>query len=320
MTTKRPQKTGGVLIRRLVKFFRDRKLDGHSISHIHIATSAGSDSLAVAHLLVHYGSKIIAKEAITLIHVNHHWREPISTEEAEYVRSLAKLWGVKAKILSVGVSRLKPIKGDSKENAARRLRKDLLAKERVKQGPNTVTLTAHHANDRIETLVWRFFTGQLIRQPDGILEEFEGELRPLLSTFKAELQQYLKEEGVRWFEDETNQSTQYLRGALRAELFPIVKKQFPNFERRLMQLGDELSELLSRAVSGTVSLPPAEGLPIEVLPQMASLRLTPEHRIALQKLYSKKSPGEVHLPGNWILRKEKTQNKENPYQYLLTAK
>jgi tRNA(Ile)-lysidine synthase len=222
---RKPGPMGGTLIRRVVKFFRDESLlnKGETYPGLLVACSGGSDSTALAVLLTRYGRRIVAPGGITLLHVNHGWRGEESDGDSRFVADLARRLGVKA--IRFKSKRL-PKKGESWEDAGRKLRKRLFERA-LTRAPNAAILTGHTKNDLFETKIWRFFTGVYETQGEGILTQFKGEVRPLLDVTKQELQTFLKEEGISWREDASNQDPRFLRNRLRNELIPVVDQLFP---------------------------------------------------------------------------------------------
>ncbi len=282
----KPGPTGGTLLRRVIGDLRRQGLVLPLDSHILIATSGGSDSIALAHLLIRYGRRIAAKERLTLLHINHGWRGEESDVDEELVTRYAQDWGV-----PLIAHRLKPSlksKG-SLEDQARNARKTVFAQEAEKC--DAVVITAHHAEDLAETLLWRLFTGAAKTHGGGIAYRDGCELRPLLQVRKRTLQAYLQEEEVSWREDKTNHQGRFLRSKMRQELLPVIEKLFPRAVEHLMQLALE-------SQSSTELNVPMESL--SALFGAAGLRVRRSHWQNLLK----KSPGEsgeIFLPDGWRL-------------------
>lgn len=218
-----PQKTGGKLIREVIRSLRESGFQLPLTSHILCGISGGSDSTAMGVLLSKYGRKIISPEQIVFVHVNHGWRGVESDRDELFVRDLAKSLGVG--FLS---SRLKTqsVPGESLEDLARRDRKQAFREWSKKQGSAPV-FTAHTADDVFETQIWRFFTGAWRTHGEGIRSIHENEVRPLLRVTRTELQAFLEEEGVKWREDQSNFDRRFLRARIRHDLIPVLSGLFP---------------------------------------------------------------------------------------------
>ncbi len=286
----KPGAVGGKLIRETVGFLRSQAgLKLPIDSHILIATSGGSDSMALAHLVANYGRRVGAKSQVTLLHINHRWRAERSDADEEFVRERAKAWGVKCKVV-----RLKPPAklpaGESWEDLARQARKKIYASE-AKRLKGAIVLTAHTGDDLAETLLWRLFTGTAATHGGGIVARHGVEARPFLRVRKEELRNYLREVGETWREDETNHEGRFLRSKMRQNLLPEIEKLFPRAVPNLIDAA------LNAQKGGESS---AAGLVISA----AGFKLRKAHWEALNR--ATRSPrwaGELHLPGGWVLEK-----------------
>src|SRR4051794_22839086 len=81
---RKPGPTGGALIRTVVGFLRQFQIQLPIDSHILIAVSGGADSVGLAHLLVHYGRRVIDRSKIRLLHINHGWRADESDQDEDF--------------------------------------------------------------------------------------------------------------------------------------------------------------------------------------------------------------------------------------------
>jgi tRNA(Ile)-lysidine synthetase-like protein len=225
----KPGPSGGRLIRQVIAELRAEGLQLPTTSHILIAVSGGSDSLALAHLLARYGRRVAPRGKLVLLHVNHGWRGAESEADERFVRRCAERWGVRF----VGRRlKLRAAPGESWEHEARELRKAVFAAEARKR--RALVLTAHQADDLAETLLWRLFTGAAATHGGGIVRRHGVELRPLLGVRKRELQAYLFEERVAWREDSTNSAGRFLRSRLRREVLPAIERLFPRAVEHLV--------------------------------------------------------------------------------------
>ena len=302
ITYPKPGPTGGVLIREVIAFTRELGLVLPLSSHIHIAVSGGADSLAMAHLLITYGRRVVPRNRIHILHINHGWRGKESDEDSRWVQKLAKSWGVHFRSVKLPHS-AHLMKGESWENQARRQRKRIFIK--VTKGKTDLVFTAHHADDLAETLLWRLFTGAIETHKGGILTREGPEVRPLLRVRKQDLRKYLTEEGVQWREDSTNFEGRFLRSKMRLKLMSLIEELFP---RAIEHLGD--LALSAQKKRGKASSQPSlrfsetEDLLITFLISVG-VRLRRAHWKGLLKQAAKKDwAGELHFPGGWRLIKK----------------
>jgi len=312
MTTyPRPKKIGGHLIREVIQLLRSANFDLPLSSHILIACSGGPDSLALAHLLISYGRRVIDQSKISLLHINHGWRGKKSDQEAAYVKQLARKWKVPVTVIKLSKKKIKA--GESWEEVARTVRKNIFKEEAKNRGG--LVFTAHHADDLAETLLWRLFTGSAESHGGGIIIQHGIEVRPFLRVRKEQLKKYLKEENINWCEDSTNLEGRFLRSKMRLELMPKVEKLFPRAVDHLIDLALKAQTNSDGTLGGTSDQ-------AEVVSQFFSatgVRLRKSHWGVLNsdKIHRPGWYGEIHLPGGWRFKREKPAVKKKTSQTIV---
>lgn len=293
----KPGAKGGVLIRRVVLANR-KLLSLHSNlgSYIHIAVSAGLDSTALAVLLARYGGRVGVPSKIKLHYIHHHWREEAGEDEARFVKQLAAKLGVGFERHDLLPSEVKP-KGKSSEEAARNARKRIYAAI-LAQNPGRI-VTGHHADDVLETWIWRLFEGTLSRHLEGILPVVEltkdgVEWRPFLSTDKAELEVFLREEKQEWCTDQSNFESVFLRSQMRGLLFPVLDKIFKGWRKGVRLHIESLTQFNSQ--------PKNLDSVTSAIFAAAQLRPSQAHWKQIQdKISQKHWSGELELGQGWRL-------------------
>lgn len=228
-----PGKTGGKLIRQVLRSLKSQEVALPMSSHILCAISGGADSVALAHLLIHYGKKVAPEGAISLLHINHGWRGDQSDQDQAFVEELAADWKVPLHVYRLS-KRDQFIKGESPEDLARQHRKRIY--QEVSESLNARIVTGHHADDVAETTLWKIFTGAPISKWGGIRFQEGVEFRPFHKVDKIDLIQYLKEEGVSYRSDSTNSDPRFLRAKMRQSLLPVLDQVFPRWKRHLCDL------------------------------------------------------------------------------------
>jgi tRNA(Ile)-lysidine synthase len=108
--------------------------------------------------------------------------------------------------------------------------------------PNSL-LTAHHANDNIETLLMNFFKGTGINGLHGILPKQGYIIRPLLFAKKEDISAFAKENNLDFVEDSSNASDKYTRNYFRNQLIPDLIKVFPQVEENLLNNIERFTEI-----------------------------------------------------------------------------
>ena len=110
-------------------------------------------------------------------------------------------------------------------------------------------VTGHTLDDQAETVLLRVIRGAGLRGLGGIhprisVEDDDGEacgevVRPLLTTRRRELEQYLHEIGQSWREDSTNEDARFTRNRVRKLVLPLLETEFnPSVAENLAELAD----------------------------------------------------------------------------------
>ncbi len=192
-----------------------------------VALSGGVDSVSLLHLLrfPHERPDGSAPRGPRLVaaHVDHGMREG-SAEDASWVRALTEEWDVRFR-----TTRLEP--APTGEAGARLLRYGFLEEVRTEEEARWV-LTAHHADDQAETVLFRVLRGTGISGLRGIRSRREPALwRPLLPFWRNEILAYAEEHGLAWREDPTNRAP-FARNVLRHRLLPEAEASVAPAARR----------------------------------------------------------------------------------------
>ncbi len=229
----KPSDIGGTLIRRVIAQFKEKEFALPLQHPVLIAVSGGVDSMVLAHLLATYGRRLLSPDQISLLHFDHQWRPESATVEKKLVADFARDLGVGFESVVLDQHRQNPLSRNLEEDA--RLKRNAYYASRSQAGDGFAhVLTAHHADDVVETLVWRFFRGELFEQNEGILFQDNNVLRPFLKVTKDEILAYAAAEKVSFLEDPTNQDPQQMRAFFRQELKPLLLKQFPGFRTAVL--------------------------------------------------------------------------------------
>jgi tRNA(Ile)-lysidine synthase len=97
--------------------------------------------------------------------------------------------------------------------------------------PNEVLLTAHHADDQLETMLMALMRGAGLRGLSGVpaVQIFGGGwlARPLLEFGRAELEAWARGEQLQWLEDPANANPSFDRNFLRQRVLPALRERWP---------------------------------------------------------------------------------------------
>jgi tRNA(Ile)-lysidine synthase len=185
-------------------------------SGILVALSGGGDSMALLSLL-----RIAFKGRIAAAHLEHGLRGASSLADAEFVKSYCRGAGVECFTASGDIPANR-LKGESDETAGRRIRYEFFARVSEREGLPFIA-TAHNAGDVVETVAHRVFRGAGVAGMSGISPRRGAIVRPLINCGREELRRFLRESGVPWREDETNEENHYVRNRIRNQLLPWVR-------------------------------------------------------------------------------------------------
>jgi tRNA(Ile)-lysidine synthase len=188
-----------------------------------LAVSGGIDSVVLTDLIFNAGF------TFAIAHCNFQLRGDESERDEGFVRSLAEKYGAKALVKRFDALQYAEQKKIGIQEAARELRYQWFDELLACQLPtaNCQLITAHHADDNVETVLFNIFRGTGINGLHGILPKQGKIIRPLLFAKRAEILAYAKEKKLDWVEDSSNESTKYTRNYIRHEVLPMLKQIFP---------------------------------------------------------------------------------------------
>jgi tRNA(Ile)-lysidine synthetase-like protein len=191
-----------------------------------IAVSGGVDSVSLLYLLHQRG-----KYELIVAHCHHGIRSDADADE-ELVREIAEQYGLQFRSTHLRLG------ADASEDEARRQRYAFLYSVQKEEQANGV-VTAHHVDDRLETM--------LLNQQRGAgwlglspLWETETIKRPLLEVTKQELEQYARRYSLDWREDVTNLDSAYTpRNRIRRQLAEAGQERRQELYAQLRQYDKE---------------------------------------------------------------------------------
>lgn len=202
-----------------------------------VAHSGGPDSTALLIVL----DEIARKMDLTLMvaHFNHGLRGRASDADEKYSRGLAKKMGLS--FSSGKMDRRSMKKGVSPEDFCRRQRYDFLDNVAKDYHAQKIAV-GHNMNDQAETVLLNLLRGSGLEGLKGFLPKRDGKIiRPLMEISRQEIILFLKERGIAYRQDKTNQDDVYLRNKVRSELIPYLKKNYnPQMETNLAQMAEIL--------------------------------------------------------------------------------
>lgn len=203
-----------------------------------IAVSGGMDSMALLHLIAHLPADLRPFFAVAYV---HHNLRPETEQEFIYVKQYCEEYSYpfyyrkwqEADQITTNV-----------EAQAREFRYHFFA-EIMNEQNLTKLITAHHADDQLETVLMKGIKGSVLKDLQGIRWQREingiSVIRPLLQFSKAELKHYVESQHIRYFEDSSNQDLRFMRNRLRHEFIPKLKQENPQILSQLQQFTKQIN-------------------------------------------------------------------------------
>lgn len=189
------------------------------------AVSGGADSVYMLHELVERGNC----HEIIVGHVNHGTRGRESDDDEAFVQRLAETLGLRFAARTLALEELL-----TDENSLRTARLRALKQMAREHDADTIAF-GHNRDDVAEwVLIARMRKAGLAgigsMRPLRVLPGGIRLVRPVLDIPRAHIRESLRERGVRWREDRTNESDRYLRNRLRHTVIPELMAQPGEYE------------------------------------------------------------------------------------------
>ena len=299
-----------------------------------IAVSGGVDSMVLLDLIQRLPDAL--RPWYGVVHVNHQLRTASIEEElfleklcdSKHIPYFSCRWN-KEEQPEAGI-----------ELAARNFRYTFF-EEMMKENKATHLITAHHADDQVETILMRLVRGGQIEGMTGIQSQRSFGLgwlvRPLLGYSKEEIYTYSEACQLDYYEDKTNSDLIYTRNRYRQKIVPLLKLENNQVLNHFKDFSSDLSDVLFLA--NQVIQQKSEQIILKTKPnfyeinQLALLEFEPEiqrqvlKHILLEKLYHShpietlrkqveeildlmiggKSNSQLDLPNGWKARRQYEQ-------------
>lgn len=185
-----------------------------------LGVSGGVDSVVMAHVLAQL------KQPFAIAHCNFKLRGEASNTDAAFVKSLAHKY--KCEFYQKDFETETYVKQNkvSIQMAARDLRYKWFEDLR-KENDFDFIVTAHHADDQLETILMNLVRGTGIKGLTGMKPKNNYIIRPMLACTKDEIVAYAQQQNIAFREDASNKETKYKRNKLRHKVLPILKELNP---------------------------------------------------------------------------------------------
>lgn len=209
------------------QFLKDKKLL--------LAISGGLDSMVMLHLFQNLNYEI------AIAHCNFQLRGLESFEDQNFVEDYAVANDIPIFITQFDTKNFAKDYKLSTQVAARNLRYDWFY-ELLEIESFDYILTAHHADDNLETFIINLSRGTGLDGLVGIPSKNDKIIRPILILSRQEIENYANENNLKWREDSSNASDNYLRNKIRHQIIPSLKQINPNFLDSIQKTQSYLQE------------------------------------------------------------------------------
>ena len=193
-----------------------------------VALSGGADSTTLLDVLHRLGYTCIAA------HCNFHLRGEESMRDERHVRAFCKQQDIVLYVKDFDTTTYAASHKLSIEMAARELRYAWFEELRQSEAAEAIAV-AHNADDQVETMLMHLVRGSGLKGLCGMAAQNGHVVRPLLEITRQEIETYLKQRGITYVNDSTNQETVFRRNKFRHEIIPLLASINPKVKETLLR-------------------------------------------------------------------------------------
>jgi len=204
--------------------------------HFVLAVSGGPDSQCLLKAFPHIA--IPLGHTVSAVGIDHGLR-PEAGAELDLAERLAEQCGVPFRRVQLAVPAGSNLQHRARDARYQALRTCAMVRD-------AFVVTAHHADDKAETVMIRLLRG-VGAGAMGVLPELSGDLfRPMLHLRRTDVLAYLERWGVQYASDPSNLDEKYLRVWLRRKVMPLLAERSPRIVEKLCHVADDLVRTDSR--------------------------------------------------------------------------
>lgn len=193
-----------------------------------LAISGGVDSMVLLDLFRQTSTQF------SVAHCNFQLRGQDSIGDEEFVRDYCGKYQIPFHHIRFDVEEYKQTGNFSTEMACRNLRYNWFD-EVMQLNQLDYLVTAHHLNDNIETFLINLSRGTGLKGLTGMPISTDKIFRPLINLSKQSILDYAEVNQIKWREDYTNQSDDYVRNRIRHHITPVLNELHPKFESNFLK-------------------------------------------------------------------------------------
>ena len=281
-------------------------------SDVVVALSGGADSVALLYAMLEL-SDINVKAA----HLNHCLRGEESDEDERFCKELCKKLSVPLVTERIDINAISAKTGESTELCARNQRYAFLNRVAGEYG---VIVTAHTADDNLETVIFNLVRGTGLSGLGGIPPVRDNIRRPLIYCRRAEIEEYLNSKNQAWRNDSTNSQDVYTRNFIRHNISPKLEQLNPQVKENVAAMCEGLrcdAAFINASAEELIAKSECNAEKIAAAPKSVAMaaislickrdaKITPERK-SVQKIYAlcKANEGKYNFEGNSFAAIEK---------------
>ena len=220
-------------------------------THFIIAVSGGVDSIVLTALMQQMGANC------SIAHANFQLRGDESNRDESFVQVFATKMGMPFLTKRFDTLAFAEQYKMGIQQAAREIRyawfESLMKEMNLQANTKLVLLTAHHADDQVETVLMQFFRGTGLHgltgipairthQQNPLATDHINLIRPLLPFSKVNIKDFAKKNGLEYVEDSSNLKNDYTRNLIRNQLIPQMETIYPNVNQQILDTISRLKE------------------------------------------------------------------------------
>lgn len=190
-----------------------------------VALSGGVDSTVLLHLMAEYGKTHSIR--LYALHVHHGIRGAEADRDADFCERLCEKLAIPLETVRLDVPAMAAESGRGIEETAREARYAALEDFCDRMGIERI-VTAHHADDNLETLLLNLVRGAGSHGGGGIAPVRGRIIRPLIACTRAQILAFAEKRGISYVEDSTNADPAYSRNFLRVKVIPLLMEMNPS--------------------------------------------------------------------------------------------
>ena len=226
------------MLQRFVNFIEQQQLIPSG--RLLLAVSGGRDSVAMTDLMHRAGYDF------AIAHCNFKLRGDESNRDQRFVTKLASSMGAPFFTIDFDTGNYASSHKKSIEEAARELRYGWFA-DICRQNGYAAVVTAHHADDSVETLFLNLFRGTGIAGLHGISlrTTLKGVqiVRPMLCFSRSDIDAYVDERKLQYVDDHTNLQSDVQRNFIRLRIMPLLRQRYPAIDKTMLANIGRFSEV-----------------------------------------------------------------------------